>query len=757
MQEHGIVQQYKIERLTCRIVASAAALLVAWGCVGASSKRAEAEPSTVLVRDRIATATIVAPVEPDKIETLAVEELRTHIKKITNVQLPFVTNEQAATGMRIYIGRAAPDAAASARKIKAVSEDPASFRLLVTDESIQINGLSSQGTLFATYELLEQLGVRWFVPGDIGIVIPEAATVAIRHQDTIQHPGFSGRTLSGPANPWYRRVRLGGFNCGGHGPGWHSSPQKEPHLYMTENGRPTGKLNVAHPEVLRRTVEFWHKHLEKNPALTYISVGPYDGLGFGEHPWDAGDMDPLHGRVSVTDRYVKFFHLVLAELRKQHPDVGLGFYCYSQHMRPPVREKPDPKILPILAPIDICRFHAIDNPICWERQYIKTIVDGWHALGVRMMYRGYLFNLADAGLPFSMIRQIRAEYPYYHKKGMIACRVECKPAWSYHGPSLYLAAKIMWDPTLDVDALLDDYFARFYGPAGDAMRKHFDRLERAYAKADYHTGNTFDIPHILTSAVMRDLEESLRSAEQAAAPGSVYAKRVRMTRIGFDFGAANLKMMAAVNNFDFVEAKKQLDLILNDLVPTAFAHKPILLSREYGRRFIDRFWTRTVTSGYERATNGNEIAAKLPDEWLFIADPYDGGEALGLWKPHAGTQSWSPLKTYSQSWSNQGLRYYKAEAWYRTRAQVDERFRGRPIRLWLGGIDDTAQAWINGTPLKLLSRGAAPIGRPWEFDATEAIRYDRSNVIVVKVSNRHLNELGTGGITGPAMLWAQQR
>ena len=59
--------------------------------------------------------------------------------------------------------------------------------------------------------------------------------------------------------------------------------------------------------------------------------------------------------VSVTDRYVKFFNLVLTEFHKRHPDVGLRFYCYSQQMRPPVPEKPDLKLLAILAPIDVWR------------------------------------------------------------------------------------------------------------------------------------------------------------------------------------------------------------------------------------------------------------------------------------------------------------------------------------------------------------------------------------------------------------------
>lgn len=498
------------------------------------------------------------------------------------------------------------------------------------------------------------------------------------------------------------------------------------------------------------------QQLRAKPNLKYVNIGPEDGGGFGSDPWDADDMDPLHGEVSVTDRYVKFFNLVLSELQKQYPDVGIAFYSYSLYMRPPVREKPNPRILPILAPIDVCRLHAIDNPRCWERNYIKHIVDGWKALGVHMMYRGYLFNLADQGLPFSMVRQVAAEWPYYYQSGIIAMRVECKPAWSYHGPTLYLAAKMMWNPEIDVQATLDDYFSKFYGPAAQPMRAHFERLEDAFEQADYHTGNVFDMPHILTPQVMGELERTLGEAEMAAPKGSVYERRVNMTRIGFEFGRANLKMMAAVNSFDFAEANRQLQLILEEIVPQALAHDPPLLNPLYAGGFVERFWANTVRQGYERTTNGNEIVAELPDEWLFMLDPWDGGDELGLWRPETGAQSWTRLKTYSQSWSNQGLRYYKGAAWYRATVEVPTRYSGRAIRLWIGGIDDRAKAWINGRELPLVSAGAAPTGRPWEFDASQTVAFGKPNVVVVKVSNSQLDELGTGGITGPAMLWAKK-
>jgi len=745
--------------------AIAATLLAGVLCLAAPARAAE----TLLVRDGKPAATIVLAEDASEGEALAAEELVSHIEKMSGAKLGIHrgAKELDIKGTIIWIGRAEPNPGLD--KVRAGGDDPAAFRLRVSDGNVMLAGLSDAGTLNAAYELLEQLGVRWLIPGDLGVVIPEKKTVAAAHQDTIQRPGFCGRRLqalcSRPASKqqvasivtWQRRMRLGGFDSGGHGLGIRADRKEEPELFMEENGRATNKFRISHPEVQRRVIAHWREVLKKNPDLDYMRIGPTDGCGFGSDAWDADDYDPMHGQVSVTDRYVKFFNLVLEDIQKDYPNVGLSFYCYSLHMRPPVREKPNPKILPVFAPINVCRLHAVDNPLCWERQYIKDLVEGWKALGVKMMYRGYLFNLADPGLPFSMIRQVAAEYPYYHREGVIACRVECKPDWGYHGPTLYLATKIMWNPDLDVEALLEDYFSKLYGPAAAPMRAHFDRIEDAYEQADFHTGNTFDIPHVLTPEVMAQLEKTLKQAEGLAPAGSVYARRIDITRQGFEFGKASLAMMAALNSFEFVEAKSKLDLVLNEILPKATALDPPAMNSRFAPGYTKRFWSGTVTSAAERVTNGNEIVAKLPDEWLFMLDPLDGGEGIGLWKPTAGTGSWQPLKTYSQSWSNQGLRYYKGEVWYRTTAGVAAKFKGRKIRLWMGGVDDTPKAWINGKALDVLAKGAAPTGRPWEFEATDAVKFGEPNVIIVKVSNRAINELGTGGITGPAMLWAEAK
>ncbi len=718
---------------------------------GAGVTRSDAAGVT-LVKEGKANAVLILPDAPAPDETLAAAELADHFEKISGAKLATAQNGAIPEGLiPIRIGLAlGPDAEA---KIKAVGSDPAAFLLAVREDGIHLAGLSPEGTLFAAYELLEQLGVRWCLPGDLGTVVPSAKTIALPIQETLQVPAFGGRNLQGVTDKtWMRRMRLGGFNAGAHGLQLRRR-KTEPELYCQENGKPTHQLEVSHPEVLRLVTEEALKFFRENPGAKYFNLSPEDGPGFGSSPWDAGDMDPLHGKVSVTDRYIKFFNLVLEAVHKEFPSAGIAFYCYGQLMRPPIRETPDPNLLPVLAPIDLCRYHSLDNPICPERRYLKEIVAGWQKLGCNLFYRGFYFNLADQGFPFSMIRQIGAEIGYFHENNFIGCRVQCMPLWGHHGPSLYLAAKLMWNAGADPQAVLADYYQACYGPAAEPMRTFFDLLEDAFEAADYHTGNVFDIPHILTPALMNRLDKQLDAAEKQAGRDSLPAQRIRLTRLAQEFGKANLAMIEDWNACEFVKAKTEHDRAVA-LRDEGNALYPGLYDKN-ASGYLRRFWGAAVQSAFAGMTNGNTIVARLPDEWLFLLDPLNGGESLGFYVPTMGTRNWMPIKTYSQSWSNQGLRFYKGEAWYRTSIGVHSKFKGETIHLWLGGVDDQADAWINGQKLECLAKGAAPCGRPWEFDATGALRFDAENIIVIKVTNRALNELGTGGLTGPAMLWTK--
>ena len=94
-----------------------------------------------LVDGGTARASIILPNEPDELEQFAADELIEHCQKITGDLLPIITEKQKASGIKIYIGRAAPDAGISKHRIKVGGDDPASFRLLVNDHNVQLLSL----------------------------------------------------------------------------------------------------------------------------------------------------------------------------------------------------------------------------------------------------------------------------------------------------------------------------------------------------------------------------------------------------------------------------------------------------------------------------------------------------------------------------------------------------------------------------------------------------------------------------------------
>jgi len=74
-------------------------------------------------------------------------------------------------------------------------------------------------------------------------------------------------------------------------------------------------------------------------------------------------------------------------------------------------------------------------------------------------------------------------------------------------------------------------------------------------------------------------------------------------------------------------------------------------------------------------------------------------------------------------------------------------------------VDEKAKVWLNGKFIGTSGNpghglpGVAGTFKPFELDATDAIQFGKPNTIAVKITNKQLDELGTGGITAPVMFW----
>jgi hypothetical protein len=273
-------------------------------------------------------------------------------------------------------------------------------------------------------------------------------------------------------------------------------------------------------------------------------------------------------------------------------------------------------------------------------------------------------------------------------------------------------------------------------------------MDAAVYEADYHTGSSWDLPHVYSPQVRADARKALDEAARLA-PEGLCARRVTMYRKSLDYLDAFVRMLQTRARHAYAASFQALGRI-NALREELWAHDPPLMNR-HAKSYLQRFFSGATEQGYARTTGGNELVAGLKDEWLFQIDPQRIGEKLGWWRAEMVGGNWQTTRTVTSTWSDQGLRYYKGLAWYRQTVTVPQRFKGKRVFLWFGAIDELAKVWVNGRTV-----GISPkiTFKPFELDATEAIRAGEPNVLVVCVRNEQLNEIGTGGIMGPVMFYA---
>ncbi len=720
----------------------------------------------VIVEDGEVRAEVILPEDPAEDEQLAADELVEHIEKITGVQLPVVSVDGAADDRTpIRLGAAADEALEN--MILDKGDSYSSFALVADETGISIRGLNPEGTLFGAYELLEQLGVRWFMPLDVGTVVPENSTAALEYQQTVQVPSMDYRRfqwLRGGgegAGTWQRRSRTGGSS---RSTGRHGIPGGVP-------GGTEGRQYCLSGDYAPGGIDAVVNHIRENYEPTgekfYVGMGPNDGGGWcrcdGCRELDGDTWDPLRAEPAMTDRHVWFYNRVLGELEDDYPEMHIVWYVYGPTMWPPENFEPNPRIVHVFAPIDIDRTRGMDNPMSPDRHILRHALDGWAEFDPNeMYYRGYYNNLACSQFPHSHIDRIQNEIPVLHEKGINVMRVEViKQSWASSPLTPYLASKVWWDVDADVDGLLSDFYEKFFGPAREPMRSYFEDLEAAFRDTPYHTGSSylyFPIFHQQRRDLLRGHLE--RAAEHADGEDSVYAERVRMISDAFRRLELFLDLMEARNRHDFESSDDILQEYIeltDEMIDKGWV---INRGRGSGGPYFARFFLPSLESGHRRTVEEGDLVKGLPDEWDFLIDPAEIGEIAGYYRAGELGGNWQPLKTSSLSWSDQGLHYYKGKAWYRTQVTIPAEFEGREIYLWFGGVDNAAKVWVNGELLgtnrepKHGLPGEAGVFRPFDFLATDAVRLGEENTVSVKVTNDRLAELGTGGIVGPVMFWS---
>jgi hypothetical protein len=517
---------------------------------------------SLLVENGQPRAEIIISDKPTRTQRVAAHEFRQQIEKISGAKLPIVT-QPSGKAVKVFIGASAHSPVkaeglkegayriATGADWMALIGDDADFepvgpfarnngdipraqaewetivgapyglpnpglykhrtKITMDGETLEVWGLDERGSFNAVSGFLQKLGARWFLPGELGEVLPAMKTIELPKLDETVKPDFALRQFNfrfatcGPDSALWA-MRLGIRNDErlqiAHGMANMTNRQAvfdaHPEWFAIYGGKPDFKagdskcqLCYSNDELFRETVRYARALLDTF-QLESVSIMPPDGYtSICQCERCKGKDSPERIERGLLSDYVwDFVNRVAKEVGKTHPNAKVLNCAYGVYTLPPLKiDKLEPNVLVGIVggrrPMNIAASKAegeaapealraawakkTDNPIINFENYPFTD-RGW-----------YLPAFASKSMGDTVIAT----------KGMsqgediwLTVRNDFdKVGIGYNHFLVYFTARAYW-PGYEPTAALREYCRLFYGPAESEMHTFFTFCEANWKVMD---------------------------------------------------------------------------------------------------------------------------------------------------------------------------------------------------------------------------------------------------------------------------------
>lgn len=707
----------------------------------------------------------------------SVKDLSLYLEKISGAPVEIVTAPAADKGngtVSILIGDLAVTEFGAPKKKAPYKQG---YRFVVSPGRVGMMGESDLATSYAVYELLDRLGCRWYMPSDLGEVIPKMKSISLAETDFSSAPGTIYRGIWYADEAYRRRNRHGGLLLSaGHAlEGYVSKEQRQQHPeWVAEvGGKPhPRRLKWSNPAVADVIADYWLAALEKNP-IPSVSLSPDDGIDFDEskedRAIDANDFDTTSQSTSLTDRLLVLCNRVAERLDKKHPDVLFGMLAYGPTTRPPVREKVHRNIIPQLAPITYSRAHPMTMDEVPDNRQLRDLVEGWGkaAQGGTSVYF-YAWFLAEPAAPNPMIAKWSVDVPYVLRHNCQFWQPETTANFETSLHALYLGCRLAWNPALQPADIIQELNTRFYGHADKEMTKYWNYIDEVWVKTPEYSGCGFGYlrrwtPEHLARArqLMNDAlaacqtTDEVRRVKLADESLELFEHFMKLRRDQAEGRFANLAADADYwrKRIRFLGEKYQ-----DQFCFTRMTWNPGTLSGSY----FAQFYQQTYDDASRLAKDFLILTPQPLRQFKFQADKEKSGESQGWSKPDLNDSSWKTTDVCVDTWSTLGYHAWFKSMWYRTEVKLPAIPPGKKVFLWLGSTDGSSKVFINGQHIAYNDAKKGTIDefegycRPASFDITVAIMPNAANQVSILCTRKFFNELGTGGLLGPVVVYREK-
>jgi hypothetical protein len=539
--------------------------LLAAGLSFAGWGRSAAAETLTLAHGGKPTATIVIPRSSPKIIAGAARDLQHYVEILSGVTLPIRMDGKAVEGTGLYIGRCAPTKESDFPK---KGLNPETYAISMRDGSVYFTGRWPTPTTFAVSSFIEQnLGVRWFAPGDLWEYVPQGTKGELTLEVTgrVKVPDVSPRVWSG--HDWVQSWK--DWNLRNKTVQSEVVPRREfqnniykvfppskygkthPEYYPLINGKRWIPANdqerkwwpcISNPDVVKLTVEYADHFFDTHPNVDSFSLGMDDVVQMCScdkcRAMDAAADDFAHKRFS--DRFYKFVNEVARDVHNTHPDRYIGTLIYDDaRTLPRTVDKLEDNVFGYLTQ---CCFQ-------WWQPGLKEADEALSREWARRCKHLSRYDYFGMGTmtprvaPHAMAEEIKFD----GSLGFEGMYTEMYTFLPNTAPMVWALAKMQWDRSLDVDALLNEFYKDMYGSAAPTMKQYFDLLEKSWNTPRPGRPEKWVSWNIVSQSEamsLADLDQATSLLKQALgeAHDPKVRQRIQINHAGLQYGSYPIRM-----------------------------------------------------------------------------------------------------------------------------------------------------------------------------------------------------------------------
>ena len=518
----------------------------------AQKKRRKKSPKTIqqnitlTKEDETSRYRIVIPSAATAHELKASKVLQDYLLQISGTALPIISAEKSVSPYEIVLGQNERlDELDISVNLNALEED--GFVIKTDSLRLIIAGGNKKGTLFGVYTFLEKyLGCRMYSPNVK--VIPEQKQIKLGNIDDLQVPVIRFRdthyriTWDAEYLDWHKLSHDENGNRTDWGMWVHTFHDLlPPDIYFNEhpeyfsmvNGKriPT-QLCLTNQDVLEITVQNLRKKIAENPIATYWSVSQNDNRNYCTCE-NCQEIDDREG--SPSGSIINFVN----QVADQFPDKVISTLAYEYGRKAPKTLLPRKNVNIMLCSIEVFRNLSIEEDS--TSADFRRDVEEWGQIANDIIVWDYVIQFPNLISPFPNLQVLQPNIQFFTKHGVSAMfeQGNREVGGEFAELRAYLISKLLWDPNLNVDTLMNDFLAGYYGVAAKPVSKYIDEMREALLDSGAPL-RIFGSPNeaatsYLTVELIERYEELFDEAEAAVADSAELLERVRIARLPLDF------------------------------------------------------------------------------------------------------------------------------------------------------------------------------------------------------------------------------